>query len=87
MARGDEWLEEACEALRASLTDSGLTLLDQLLFADQYMNLLVGNEVHFNDIGDRHVRRIRAARLKLLGYYWHRDRKRWSKVSPFDPQD
>lgn len=75
----NDWLEECFTALGDAFNAETLTLLDQLLFVDQYMNVLVGNDVHFPDIDDKNVRRLRSNRLKLLGYRWLKDERRWSR--------
>lgn len=76
----DDWLNECCTALGDAFSTEALTLLDQLLFVDQYMNVLVGNDVHFPDIDDKNVRRLRSNRLKLLGYRWLKDERHWSRI-------
>lgn len=75
----EDWLEECAAAAKDALGHNELTLLDQLIFVDQYMNVLVGNDVHFPDLDDKNVKRLRSNRLKILGYRWLKDEKRWTR--------
>ena len=80
--RIDEWLTSAASAFSKAIVSKELTMLDQLLFIDQFMNLVVGNDVHFPTIPDKNVRRIRSDRLKILGYYYIPAETRWTKTPP-----
>lgn len=80
----DDWLKRAFSAFSKAITSPELTMFDQLLFVDQYMNLLVENDVHFASIPDKNIRRMRADRLKILGYRYVSVETRWTK-SPLEP--
>lgn len=73
-------LKRTASAFSNALTSVELTLFDQLIFVDQYMNVLVGNDVHSPSIHDKNVRYIRADRLKFLGYRYVSADVRWTKA-------
>lgn len=75
----DRRLKRAVAAFSKKMNSHELTLFDQLIFVDQYMNVLVGNDVHFPSIEDKEIRHIRADRLKLLGYRYIASETRWTR--------
>ncbi len=77
-----KWLGDAAKALSFLLQSEIITELDRAIFGAQAEDIFVGKLVSFPDCEDIHFKRIRSNRLKLLGYTWHAESKRWIKVLP-----
>lgn len=71
-----KWIKEAQSAIEEWIISPNLQIFDQIIFIDQFKNVLVGNDVAFPDIDDIPLKRIRSNRLKVLGYEWIKDLKK-----------